>query len=131
VIGEYLLRIKLPLIFSALSGCAWIMAESHWPEMPTAIVFNLVRVILILWAGAIAVENEKSQLWLSAIAGALILAVDHLLVTGIAYVAEGSAIALIGLVASYILFVWIAMLLATLAGRPRKRAFSKHARYGS
>lgn len=78
--------------------------------------FNLIRAAIVVYSGWVAVHFEKRGLWRASLVGALVLFVDHPVVVGGIFLVQGEFKAFLGVLVSYFMFVWVAMLLALSGG---------------
>jgi hypothetical protein len=114
-------RIRIPLLLALLNGIAWSWLGPHISHVSIIAVFNAIRLVLIFWAGALALEPEEESLLPSAIAGVLVFATDHLLVAGAFFLLDSEFAAALGVLMSFIVLGGPAMLLGALAGVIRRR----------
>jgi len=113
---RYLLALKVVLILAALNSVVSHLVSGIVPETVNTILFNLVRVALVLWAGWVVIAARLGGLWGAAFGGALVLVVDHPVVTGGFFLVAGEFSAFLGVLISFVMFVWFAMLLGLVGG---------------
>lgn len=116
---------KIPLFLALLNGITWSFLGPHISDASSMVAFNGIRLAAIFWAGALALDPEDGGLLPSAIAGVLVFAIDHLLVSGIFFLLAGEFAAALGVVISFIMLGGIAMLLGALAGLVRRSTLAK------
>jgi hypothetical protein len=113
---RYLLVLKFVLIVAALNSVVSHLLSSFVPETINTVLFNLVRVSLFIWAGWLVVATRLGGLWGAALGGALVLVIDHPVVTGGFFLVSGEFSAFLGVLISFVMFVWVAMLLGLAGG---------------
>jgi len=127
MIQQLLFRIKTPLLLAVVNSLAWTLLAPDLSDLLVAL-FNGIRFLLIFWAGFLALEESACRLWNSAAAGALVLAVDHMLVTGAVSLLKLGVAGFLGALTSFLIVVWLAMLLGALGGLLRRMSLSKGSR---
>ncbi len=87
------------------------------------IVYNIGRISIIFYAGWLVVTKNVGGKWQSALAGAVIYFVDHVLVKGGIFLLnylfkpEGAGLAAFsGVVASFIMFIPLSMIIGMIGG---------------
>ena len=113
---RYLLGLKIVLLLAALNSALWLVLSHFIPDLITNILLNIARTALVLWAGWLVVVERIGGLWGAALAGALVLFVDHPVVGGGYFLVTGEPQAFAGVLISYVMFVWVAMLVGWLGG---------------
>ena len=113
---RYFLELKVVLLLAALNSGFWLSLSHVMPELVTNIIFNAVRTALVFWAGWHVIATLTGGLWGAALAGALVLLVDHPIVTGAYFLVSGEPMAFGGVLISFFMFVWVAMLIGWLGG---------------
>lgn len=113
---RYILGLKVVLLLTALNSVLWLVLPHVIPDLVTNILLNSARTGLIVWAGWLVVSEGIGGLWGAALAGALVLLVDHPIVGGGYFLLSGEPEAFVGVLISYVMFVWVAMLFGWLGG---------------
>ena len=113
---RYLLGLKIVFLLAALNSALWLVLPHFVPDLITNILLNIGRTALVLWAGWLVVTERIGGLWGAALAGALVLLVDHPIVGGGYFLLTGESQAFVGVLISYVMFVWVAMLVGWLGG---------------
>lgn len=120
--------LSVVIVLAACNAAFWsALALLRGPavgEMLTPVILmNLPRATLVVWAGAVVVANGGGSLCRAAQAGALLFFVEHVVVAGLFFLLARELLAVGGLVISYVMFVWVAMLLGMLGGWFGRAAF--------
>jgi hypothetical protein len=121
---RYLFPLRIVLVLAVVNAILSISLSKFLPETAINILYNGIRVVLVLSAGWLVVTHRVGGLWGAALAGAIVILVDHLVIKGGYFLLTGELMAAAGVVVSYVLFVWVEMLVALvggLAGRWRLR----------
>ena len=113
---RYLVTLKVVLILAALNSVVSHLLSGFVPETINTVIFNLVRVALAIWAGWVVIAARLGGFWGAALGGALVLVVDHPVVTGGFYLVSGEFSAFLGVLISFVMFFWVAMLLGLAGG---------------
>ena len=113
---HYLLALKIVLLLAALNSVASHVLSFLVPETLNTILFNSIRVLLALWAGWLVLAERVGSLWGAALGGALVLFVDHPVVSGGLFLLSGEFGAFLGVLISFVMFVWVAMLFGGFGG---------------
>jgi len=107
---RYIVGLRVVLILAALNSALWLVLPHFIPDTVTNILLNVVRASLVIWAGWLVVTDRIGSLWGAAFAGALVLLVDHPIVGGGYFLVTGEPEAFVGVLISFAMFVWVAML---------------------
>ena len=115
--GDLVHEIRIPV----LAAMAWAgLGMATWSIIPVdpglAYFWLAVRGALVGAAGYLATRREKFGLLHAALAGVIVMLCDHVLVNGIAFLAIGHFKAAAGVVASFVMFFWIAAMVGWLGG---------------
>jgi hypothetical protein len=113
---RYILGLKVVLLLAALNSVLWLVLPHFIPDLITNILLNIARTGLVLWAGWLVVTERIGGLWGAALGGALVLLVDHPIVGGGYFLLTGEREAFVGVLISYVMFVWVTMLFGWLGG---------------
>jgi hypothetical protein len=113
---RYLLGLKGVLVLAALNSAVWIAATQVLPGTLTDILFIVFRMFLATLAGWVVFSKRLGGYWGTALGGALVLFVDHTLVHGGYFLISGEPGAFAGVLISFAMFAWVAMLLGWLGG---------------
>lgn len=109
--------IRVPLFMAAVWAVLGIASEALLPSGPAVdAAWLFVRAVIAATAGYFATRGARFGLLAAAIAGALVMLVDHVVVKGGVFLLQGEFRAAAGVVISYIMFVWIAMVLGLVGG---------------
>jgi hypothetical protein len=112
----FLSFVRVPLVLAVLWAIAGLISSDVMPDAPLLdFLFPLGRVILVGAAGFLVVKGGLG-LWSAALAGAVLFFVDHLLIKGIAFLAENELAAAGGVLVSFAMLVWVAMAIGVLGG---------------
>lgn len=120
---QYLASLKLVLFLAALNSAFWHFMPAFLSDTSTssAILLNVIRGVLAFWAGWVVIARNISGLWGAAGGGAMVLFIDHPIITGTLFLASNEFLAFIGVLISFVMFVWVAMLFGVLGGVIGKR----------
>ncbi len=120
----YLQVLRVVLLLAALNSVLWHFLSEVSPSMVVVeVLFNTLRVALGLWAGWLIVARRVGKLWEAAFGGALVLLVDHPIITGTFFLSSGEIQAFAGVLISCVMFVWVAMFVGWLGGFVRLKTF--------
>lgn len=122
---RYLLALKVVLILAALNSVVSHLLSGFVPETINTVILNLVRVALAIWAGWVVIDARLGGLWGAAVGGALVFVVDHPVVTGGFFMVSGEFSAFLGVLISFLMFVWVAMLLGLAGGLANRWRLSR------
>lgn len=113
---RYFLGLKIVLLLAALNSALWLILSDAMPQLASDIMLNVCRILLVLWAGFLVSTQRIGGLWGAAFAGALVLLVDHPVITGGYFLITGENDAFLGVLVSFAIFVWIALFVGWLGG---------------
>ena len=114
--GRYLKTIRFPIILTVVNGFAGFYLCNYLPGISGHIVFNIVRLGVVAYAGWLLVAVGGYSIRKAACAGFLLLFLDHVIITGGAFLCEGQWRAFAGVASSFFMFVWIEMAVAGIGG---------------
>jgi hypothetical protein len=118
---RYILGLKVVLLLAALNSALWLVLPHIIPDLVSNIMLNVVRAVLVLWAGWLVITERIGGLWGAALAGALVFLVDHPVVAGGYFLLSGEPEAFVGVLISFVMFVWVALLVGWLGGLARTK----------
>jgi hypothetical protein len=121
IMKRYILGLKVVLLLAALNSALWLVLPHAMPDLLSNIILNVVRAALVLWAGWLVITERISGLWGAALAGGLVFFVDHPVVTGGYFLISGELEAFVGVLISFVMFVWVALLVGWLGGLARTK----------
>src|SRR5678810_1003331 len=108
-IGSFLHEIRIPVLAAMIWAVLGLLSTSiSGPVIDN--VWLAVRVALVGAAGFLVTRGGRFGLWYAALAGAVVMLADHVLVKGLAFLAAGELEAALGVVVSYLMFAWVAAL---------------------
>ena len=120
----FLKLIALPLALACLN----VFASFYYTFLPDpagAIIFILLRVIFILWAGALITYRGLGSLRQAGIAGAVLFFVDHVILKGGYFLLKGSFMAFTGVILTYVISLLVILPLGAVGGLLGKRNYDK------
>lgn len=108
--------VRIPLVLAVLWAIAGLASSSVVTNAPVLDgLFFAVRIALVAAAGYLAAKGSFGM-WGAAFAGAIVMFADHVLVKGIAFIASNEFTAAGGVLVSFVMFSWVAMLVGALGG---------------
>lgn len=129
---HYLFAMRLPLIVAVANAGAF---HFTWSAPGATVLFNVVRIVVALWAGYAIVKAKRGTVLIASFAGPIVLFIDHVLIGGtlgaLTYnfsqvpsnVLEGTPFPnhphlayFLGIVVSFLMFFPIAMAIAAGGG---------------
>ena len=120
----FLIRVPLVLaVFWAIAGLVSFSVTANSPVLDG--FFAAVHILFFAAAGYLAVKGSFG-LWGAALAGATVMFAEHVLVKGIAFLAEKEFMAAGGVLLSFVMFSWVAMLAGALGGEIARRRGRVH-----
>lgn len=128
------------LALSAVNYFAWpFTAYVVQPSVATA-GFNVGRLVIMLWAGYLAVRGAGSRLWGAALAGMAVMMVDHIFLKGGLFLVQqlrgerfgqfgenAYLMAFFGVLVSFVMFCPLAGLAGALGGMVGRRLVANKA----
>jgi hypothetical protein len=116
-LGDLVHEIRVPV----LAAMAWAgLGMATWSIIPgdpgLAYAWLAVRGALVGAAGYLATRRDRFGLLHAAFAGIIVMFCDHVLVNGLAFLATGQFKAAAGVVASFVIFFWVAAMVGSLGG---------------
>ena len=114
--SSYLHTLRLPVLFAALNmlGSSWVNGALGEPI--DSALFNIVRFCLFFLSGWLVISRKVGGLPAAALAGAILLFVDHVVVKGGKFLLEFEIQAFLGVLVSYVMFIWIALVIGFIGG---------------
>ena len=120
---RYLAVIRRPIFFVVINFFFVNTLFSLLPFNIGNIVYNIGRIAIIFYAGWFIIRRKVGGIWQSALAGALIYFIDHVVLKGgiflLNYLFKPAGLGLAafgGVLISFIMFVPLAMLIGTMGG---------------
>ena len=86
----------------------------HCSKRVSTLVMNSIRVGIYFFVGRWVISYSAGGLWLASLSGPFLLLVDHVLMKGGYFLICRNRTAFLGVVGSYVLFFWVAMIPAYL-----------------
>ena len=125
---KYLEAIRGPIFFIIINFFLVNSLFSLLPDKVGDIVYNIGRMVIIFHAGLLVVRRNIGGTWQSALAGAAIYFIDHVVLKGGMFLVnwlikpQGLGLtAFSGVLISFVLFVPLAMIIAALGGVAARR----------
>lgn len=120
---KYLAVLRRPIFFVVVN---FFLVNTLFSLLPFSIgnvAYNIGRISIIFYAGWIVTDKRIGGVWQSALAGTVIYFIDHVLIKGGIFLLnylfkpEGAGLtAFGGVMISFILFIPLAMLIASMGG---------------
>lgn len=127
--------IRLPLAIAAVNF--FVGSVAPIPVFIAEVIFNLIRVLLMLWAGLLVTRSAVGGSGMAALAGVSILLVDHVVLKGgwflmhhlmdPATLENKGLMAVGGVLVSFVIVLPVALLLGWLGGKLGTRVRVSHA----
>lgn len=76
----------------------------------------VVRALIVAAAGYLAVRDAKGGIWRASVAGAMVFFAEQVVVVGLYFVLIGQYAAAGGVVVSFVMFFWVAMIIGVIGG---------------
>jgi hypothetical protein len=114
-IGDLVYEIRIPVLLAVVWAVLGLFASSISGPIADLLWF-VVRVAIVAAAGYLVTRRGKFGLGYAALAGALVMLADHVLVKGTAFVLDGELGAAFGVLVSFVMFVWVAALIGVVGG---------------
>lgn len=112
---EFLYEIRIPLVAAMIWAVLGLFTSSI--NGPVAdILWLVVRIAIVAAAGYLVTRRGKFGLGYAALAGAVVMFADHLMVKGLAFLLDGEPGAAFGVLVSFVLFVWVAAFVGLVGG---------------
>jgi hypothetical protein len=132
---KFLAVVKRPIFFVTVNFFLVNTLLSLLPYDIGNIVYNIGRISIMFYAGWLVAGKKVGGKWQSALAGAVIYFVDHVVIKGGIFLLnylfkpEGAGLAAFGgVVVSFIMFIPLSMLIGLIGGLiARSRRESAHA----
>jgi hypothetical protein len=124
--GSFLYEIRIPVLAAIL----WAILGTVTPSLSgpvTDAVWLAVRFALFGIAGYLVTRRGKFGLWHAALAGVVVMLADHVLVKGLAFLADMEAGAAAGVVVSFLMFFWVAAAVGAIGGVAGKAVARRNA----
>lgn len=118
---KYLNTIRLPIILAIINRIAGFYLYIHLPGISGDVAFNIVRLGVFAYAGWLMTAVGDYGIWKAALAGFLLLFLDHVIIKGGSFLSEGQWQAFGGVVISFFMFVLIAMVISGIGGYMGKK----------
>lgn len=112
---EYLITIKFPMMLIIINSILGYFLFQVLPGASSYIIFNIFRAIIIMWAGWLLTRSGRS-LSVAALAGVLLLFLDHPVITGSLFIIQGEYQAFYGVLISFVMFAIVAAIVAVIGG---------------
>ncbi len=109
---KYLNTIRVPILLAVINSTAGVYLYSHLPSLAGNIVFNIVRLVTIGYAAWLLTTRGGYGIWNTALAGFVLLFLDHVIIKGGFFLFKGEWQAFAGVIVSFFMFVLIAMVVA-------------------
>lgn len=122
---DLLKNIRWPLLFMAVVSFCALFGDGSEDQDIELYLFNSSRLILVFWSGWLVIVKQKGGLWLSSITGALMLFLSHVLIKGGYFIIIEEYTAFYGVVISFVMFVWVAMVVSALGGAVARYSHGK------
>ena len=122
--ARYLAIVKWPLVILVANALVFGFVDSGYGDFGT-ILFNLVRVVVIVWAGWLLVEKAQVSVALASFIGPTFLFIDHVVLgggIGLVRYEEDRGAFFGGILISYLMFFPVALLFSALGGYAAKGA---------
>ena len=120
---KYLAVIRRPIFFIVINFFLVNTLFSLLPNSFGDVVYNIGRITVIFYAGWLVVRKNIGGIWQSAWAGTAIYFIDHVVLKGGIFLMnwlikpQGLGLAAFsGVIISFVMFIPIAMLIASLGG---------------
>jgi len=117
---RYLGIIQFPLAATVINWLLFPLYD-HLPGGSHYIVFNTIRILLWAFAGWRLSHVGGYSLWRSALSGAVLLFIDHPILTGGRFLLQANYMAFGGVVASFIVFCFVPVLISAIGAALGKR----------
>lgn len=119
------------LVLAAANTLLWSVVAIAFPGLADGVSVWLapvavIRDALTIYVGWVVFFWNKGSLWRAAFAGALVFLVDHPLVRGTIFLLQGEVTAFWGVLISYVMFVWLSMLLAVMGALLARAYLARH-----
>ena len=88
------------------------------------ILFNAIRLVAWGYAGYLLTFVGGYSIWKAALAGAILLFIDHPIIKGGGFLIEKEFMAFSGVIVSYLMFIWLsiaASALGAFVGKKKNR----------
>ena len=125
---KYLEVIRGPIFFIIINFFLVNSLFSLLPDKVGDVVYNIGRIVIIFYAGWLVVRRSIGGTWQSALAGAALYFLDHVVLKGGMFLLnwlikpQGLGLtAFSGVLISFVLFVPLAMIIAALGGVAARR----------
>ncbi|MEJ2405982.1 MAG: hypothetical protein P8171_17110 [Candidatus Thiodiazotropha sp.] len=118
---SYISAVKFVLLLAALNSVLWHLAQAFFPSAANEILYNIIRVAIEFFAGWLVIRKNVGNLLGAGFAGVLVSFIDHPVITGTVFIASSEFQAFIGVLISFAMFVWVAMIVGVLGGFARKK----------
>lgn len=128
---ERLKTLKGVLVLAAANALLWSAVAIAFPGFGSGVSIWLapvavIRDALTLYAGWVVLFWNKGSLWRASLAGALVFLIDHPVIRGTMFLLQGEVTAFWGVLISYVMFVWLSMLLAVVGALVAKAYLARH-----
>jgi hypothetical protein len=122
-VTKYLAVIRWPIFYIVINFFLVNTLFSLLPGTIGDLVYNIGRVTIIFYAGWLVVRKNLGGTWQSAVAGTVIYFIDHVVLKGGIFLLnwlikpQGLGLAAFsGVLISFVMFIPMAMLIASLGG---------------
>ena len=119
---HFLRVIRWPIVLAALNALVSGLIV-NWPL--GVVAYNLLRLVILVYAAWLLVRGGITNLWLLALAGLLLFFVDHPLVGGGEFLLTGQTMAFYGVLISFVMFAPIPMAITALSGYVIRKRLSR------
>jgi hypothetical protein len=122
-LARYSSVIKRAIIFAIINFIVANFIFTFLPFNLGNILFNVGRLIIIVYAGWLVIENNVGGLWKAALTGPVVYCVDHIIMKGGMFLVmylfnpKGQGLlAFAGVLVSYIMFLPLVLIIGLLGG---------------
>jgi hypothetical protein len=115
-VKNFLKTIRVPVAIVILNGLVGLTIGELLPQTLGDIIFNAVRIGAWCYAGWLVVAIGDRGIWKASFAGLVLFFIDHPIMKGSIFALTAEWMALVGVLASFLMFVFVPMLVAALGG---------------
>lgn len=123
-VADFLYEIRIPVslavAWAALGGAiGYFIGENGSADMSSLLIdmlWHFVRGAFVATAGYLVTRSSQFGLLAAAVAGAVVMFADHVIVKGVVFLVQGELTGALGVVISYVMFFWIAATVGLLGG---------------
>jgi hypothetical protein len=116
IVKTFLKTIRIPIAIVILNGLIGLTIGELLSQTLGVIIFNAVRISVWCYAGWLVVAVGRQGIWKAPLAGLVLFFIDHPVMTGGAFAFAAESTALGGVLASFLMFLFVPMSVAALGG---------------